>query len=45
MQAERDVHDAVNRAVNETAHMVVPTTVQNFAQGVSDELGDNVEFF
>jgi hypothetical protein len=44
MQAERDVHDAVNREVTGTAQMVVPAAAQNSAQGEGDELRDNVEF-
>ena len=45
MQAERDVHDAVNRAAAGTLQMVVPDAAQDSAQGAGNELGDNVEFF
>ena len=45
MQAERDVHEGVARAVSGMAPEAVPAESQNSLPGEADELGDNVEFF
>jgi hypothetical protein len=45
MQAERDVHESIIRAVTGTAHDTAPVDGQNSPTGEADELGDNVEFF
>ena len=45
MQAERDVHEGVTRAVTGAAPVSAPADWQNSTPGEADQLGDNVEFF
>jgi hypothetical protein len=45
MQAERDVHDAVDRAKAEYVSVVEPVKERAAFPGDGDELGDNIEFF
>jgi hypothetical protein len=45
MQAERDVHEGIIKAVTGTAPDTAPVDGQNSPPGETDELGDNVEFF
>src|ERR1039457_4186052 len=45
MQAERDVHEGVTKAVVGAAHAAVRAEQSEFPPKKADELGENVEFF
>jgi hypothetical protein len=45
MQAERDVHEGVARAMAGAASAAAPAPPSAFPPGEAAELGENVEFF